>query len=103
MSPRPGRRHLDDRLPAHDPPPLPGGARGLAELVRRWEHDHAPDGEPARQGNGLAAQIGKLDGLAVRPAEQPPPSSHSDDALASALERLLAGELRRHGIDTEAG
>src|SRR5262249_49759685 len=84
-------------------PPLALGpsAEGLAGLVRWWQEQSAV--APRR------ARPPAAGGAAGRP---PPPASPgpaagaggaADEPLAQALERLLLGELRRHGIELEAG
>jgi len=73
--------------------PLPAGSggRGLAELVRRWEVSRGRDreGDPA----GARIETGR-DAVAGIEAES---------ALARAVERLLAAELRRSGIEVDVG
>lgn len=71
-------------------PPLPGyGSGGLAELVRRWESVHGRDDEqPAVR---LEGGPDALEGI------------EAETALARAVERLLAAELRRSGIEVGLG
>jgi hypothetical protein len=73
-----------------DAPQLPGsGSGGLAELVRRWESVHGRDDEPpAVRLEGEAHAGGGIE---------------AEEALARALERVLAAELRRSGIEMDAG
>jgi hypothetical protein len=75
--------------PAARADPLSPRPHSLAELVRRWQDDRAEREETAA------------------PALRPAPAGTADPAdsqgLAVALERLLLGELRRHGIEVEVG
>jgi hypothetical protein len=70
------------------------GSRGLAELVRRWEGGREP-GDPAEAGGGRLPREPDSDETVA--------GQGAEEALARALERLLAGELRRSGIELEAG
>ena len=67
------------------------GSSGLAELVRRWEttrghgRDHDASGVRLESGRDAVAGI------------------EAEIVLARAVERLLAAELRRSGIEVDAG
>lgn len=116
VSPHRRRRLSDDRSEHHaaerrrpaDPPlPMPSGAGGLAELVRRWEGGGARSLENDPE---VWLDDPDLPGMPLVPTDPADPwdppeleplEPYDDDALASALDRLLSGELRRHGIDPE--
>jgi hypothetical protein len=97
----------DRRRPADPPLPMPSGAGGLAELVRRWEGG----GRSLENDPEVWLDDPDLPGMPLDPTDpadpwdppelEPLEPYDDDDALASALDRLLSGELRRHGIDPE--
>lgn len=75
--------------PAAPAPAGAQGAQGLAELVRRWEGAAEPVA-----GAGAAAADDPVAALGGESAEE---------TVERVLEQLLAAELRRHGIELEAG
>ena len=85
-SPLPGAA---DACGTAEPAASGSGSGGLAELVRRWESVHGRDDEPpAARLEGEADAGGGIE---------------AEEALARALERVLAAELRRSGIEVDAG
>jgi hypothetical protein len=87
--PAAGGPHRRVGLPAARAGLLRPQAHGLAELVRRWQDDRAGE-EP-----NAAAPRPEPAGAAGPPVDE--------QGLAAAVERLLLGELRRHGIEVDVG
>lgn len=67
------------------------GSSGLAELVRRWETTHDRDHDY------------DLSGVRLEPGRDAVAGIDAETALARAVERLLAAELRRSGIEVDVG
>jgi hypothetical protein len=77
------------RPPAARADLLPPRPHALADLVRRWQDDRVEPEETA--------------GPAPRPEAAGAGGTADSQGLAVALEHLLLGELRRHGIEVEVG